>query len=414
MNDPILIARNLIVKRGGAEVLDIPAFDIQRGEVVSLVGPNGAGKSSLLLALAQLIPISQGEIFFDAQLLGRALSAADFRRRIAMVFQEPLLLNQSVYDNAAIGLKLRGAASDEIKTRVMPWLEKLGIAHLAWRSARTLSGGEAQRTSLARALTLNPDLLLLDEPFAALDAPTRAALTADLENILEEMRITTLFVTHDRMEAYTLSHRMAVMLNGRMVQLGEREEVLRAPCSRAVAELMGVTNFLDGVVIGCVDGNPSTALDQRRFIPAPPTGPVPANGGRGLAARSARRGHGQALLVDWRGMTVRTPPADFPRGARVTLCIRPEEIWIWKPGRAVEPDLQINQLSGEIVGKRPHGAVDTLLFRAHGLTPVSNQPYDLELQASYRASQRLGLDVGANATVALRQDAIHVLPQEQY
>ncbi|MBI1800076.1 MAG: ABC transporter ATP-binding protein [Chloroflexi bacterium] len=375
MADLLVSARDLVVKRGGAGVLDIPSFEIRRGEVISLVGPNGAGKSTLLLALAHLIPIARGEVRFEGKQVGRELTVVDLRRRLAMVFQEPLLLNQSVYDNAAIGLKLHGLPAGEIKARVMPWLEKMGISHLSRRAARTLSGGEAQRASLARALALNPDLLLLDEPFGALDAPTRAALLSDLENILEEMRVTTLFVTHDRMEAYTLGQRIAVMINGRIEQFGEREEVLRAPRSRAVAELMGVSNFLDGVVSGRADGD---------------------------------------LIVDWRGMSVRAPQADFPTGARVTLCIRPEEIWIWKPGRPVDPDLQVNQLSGEIVGKRPHGAVDTIFFRAHNLqSGGAKAGYDLELQASYRASQRLGLDVGSQETVALRRDAIHILPRKE-
>src|SRR5204863_7634165 len=134
---------------------------------------------------------------------------------------------------------------------------------------------------------------------------------------------------------------------------------------RAVAELMCARNFLEGVGIGCEPG--------------------------------------QGLVVNWRGMAVHTPWADFGRGALVTLCIRPEEIWIWKPGRDVEPEMRVNHLEGEIVGKRPHGAVDTLFFRAHGLTgslaPVGAPAHhNLELQASYRASQRLGLDVGTTAT----------------
>ena len=371
----LLVARDLIVKRGGARVLDIPAFDIRRGEVVSLVGPNGAGKSSLLLALAQLIPLAHGQVYFEDKLLGRELAPQDFRRRVAMVFQEPLLLNESVYDNAATGLRLRGLDETDIRARVMPWLERLNVAPLAGRAARTLSGGEAQRTSLARALALDPQLLFLDEPFAALDAPTRSALTADLEDILDEMHVTTLFVTHDTMEAYTLSQRIAVMFNGRIAQFAERAQVMRAPKTRAVAELMGARNFLDGVVVGCEPG--------------------------------------QGLVVNWRGMVVHTPWADFPKGAHVTLCIRPEEIWIWKPGRDVEPEMRVNHLEGEIVGKRPHGAVDTLFFRAHGLAPASAPAHhDLELQASYRASQRLGLDVGTTATVALRREAIHVLSAE--
>jgi tungstate transport system ATP-binding protein len=373
MTDNYLDARKLLVRRGGAPVLDIPSFEIRRGEVISLIGPNGAGKSTLLLALAQLLPLLGGEVRFEGRLLGRELPAALFRRRIAMVFQEPLLLNESVYENASTGLRLRGLSRREIETRVMPWLTRLGIAPLAQRSARTLSGGEAQRTSLARALALNPDLLFLDEPFAALDAPSRVALAHELSGILEETRVTTLFVTHDQMEAYTLSRRIAVMLRGRIAQFGERDEVLRSPRTRAVAELMGVSNFLEGTVLGA---------------------------------------DGSDLLVDWRGLTVRAPHAAFEVGARVTLCIRPEEIWIWKPGRAVEPELEVNQLSGQIVARRPQGAVDTLFFRSPQLQPAGDRPYDLELQASYRASQRLGLDTGAYATIALRREAIHILPAE--
>src|SRR5213082_2098845 len=133
---PLLFARDLIVKRGGAHVLDIPSFDVRRGEVVSLVGPNGAGKSTLLLALAQLIPLAQGQVYFEDKQLGRELAPQDFRRRIAMVFQEPLLLNESVYDNAATGLRLRGLSKTDTRARVFPWLERLNIASLAGRSAR--------------------------------------------------------------------------------------------------------------------------------------------------------------------------------------------------------------------------------------------------------------------------------------
>ena len=372
MGDVLLEARNLLVRRGGTRVLAVDSLEIRRGEVVSLVGPNGAGKSSLLLALAQLVPLARGEVRWEGRVVGRELPLQDFRRRIAMVFQEPLLLNESVYDNAATGLRLRGLNERACEARVRPWLARLGIEHLSARSARTLSGGEAQRTSLARALALDPQLLLLDEPFGALDAPSRSALTADLADILEDMQVTTLLVTHDTMEAYTLAGRIAVMFDGTIAQFGEREQVMRAPRTRAVAELMGARNFLDGTVLGCEPGS---------------------------------------LLVDWRGMVVRTPPAGFPAGARVTLCIRPEEIWIWKPGRDVEAEMRVNQLSGVIVGKRPHGAVDTLFFRAEGLAPDGAEGHhDLELQASYRASQRLGLDVGASATVALRREAIHILP----
>ncbi len=178
----------------------------------------------------------------------RPANALAIRRRIAMVFQEPLLLNSSVYQNAALGLKLRGLRGGEIADRLGPWLDRLGIAALAARSARTLSGGEAQRTSLARALVLEPDLLLLDEPFAALDPGSREALLRDFQRIVKEARVTTVFVTHDRAEAFALADRVGVMADGRMLQLGAREDVFLRPASQTVAEIVGVENCLPGRV----------------------------------------------------------------------------------------------------------------------------------------------------------------------
>jgi tungstate transport system ATP-binding protein len=157
------------------------------------------------------------------------------RRRLSLVLQEPLLFDTTVVENVATGLKLRGVPRAEITRRVEAWLERLGIAHLARRQARTLSGGEAQRTSLARALVLEPELLLLDEPFAALDAPTREVLTDDLVPLLRETRTTTVLVTHDRDEAIEIGVRLAVILAGRIARLDVPERVLAAPGDDAVA-----------------------------------------------------------------------------------------------------------------------------------------------------------------------------------
>jgi tungstate transport system ATP-binding protein len=190
------------------------------------------------------------------------------RRRIATIFQEPLLLNATVYENAALGLKLRGVPSHEIARRLEPWLERLGIAHLRERSARSLSGGEAQRTSLVRALVLEPEILLLDEPFAALDPTSREAVLRDFNTVLQENEITTVLVTHDRNEAFALAGRIAVLHQGRLAQIGAREDVFHQPASELVAEIMGIENRLPGVVEESAGAVSTLRINENRFTVA--------------------------------------------------------------------------------------------------------------------------------------------------
>ncbi|GAB4421030.1 MAG: hypothetical protein Kow002_09730 [Anaerolineales bacterium] len=232
--------RNLLVKRGGHPVLQIDALDIQKGEVLAIVGPNGAGKSTLLLALARLLKPERGQIRFNGQQPDESDTA--YRRRIALVLQDPLLFDTSVFENVASGLKFRGVAKDEIKHRVALWLERLGVAHLSKRRAGQLSGGEAQRVSLARALVLEPELLLLDEPFSALDPPTRAHILDDLKRLLADVHTTTVFVTHDLPEAKLLAERMAVIIGNRLRQEGESQTVFAQPADREVAQFFNHRN----------------------------------------------------------------------------------------------------------------------------------------------------------------------------
>ena len=178
----ILEVKNLRVKRGGVSVLDIPYLGVPEGKVLCLIGPNGAGKSSLLLALSCLLKSFQGEIIFREKKIGSNYTVFDYRRNLAMVFQEPLLFDTTVFENVAAGLKIRSATQDEVKRVVEEYLERFGIGHLANRSARKLSGGEAQRTSLARAFAIRPEIIFLDEPFSSLDPPTRESLMGDLES----------------------------------------------------------------------------------------------------------------------------------------------------------------------------------------------------------------------------------------
>jgi tungstate transport system ATP-binding protein len=235
----LLEIRDLTVCRDNRQVLEINALSVEKGEVLAIIGPNGTGKSSLLLTLARLLQPEKGDLRWDGMPLS-ALNPLEYRRRIALVLQEPLLLDASVFENIAIGLRYRGLPSDEIRERVNKWLARVGIESLSKRPGARLSGGEAQRVSLARAFVLNPELLLLDEPFSALDAPTRLRLLDDLKSILNETNTTTVLITHDLKEAARLASRVAVMLQGKIVQIGSPQEVFANPASAEIAAFLGL------------------------------------------------------------------------------------------------------------------------------------------------------------------------------
>ena len=234
----LLQISDLLVCRDGQRVLEIESLSVESGEVLAVVGPNGAGKSTLFLVLARLLKAERGQLIFN----GRPVDSFDdleYRRQIALVLQEPLLMDMSVYENTALGLKFRKRSRAEIADRVTRWLRRLDVAHLSDRPSGKLSGGEAQRVSLARAFVLQPDLLLLDEPFTSLDAPTRARLLEDLKSVLAETRMTTIFITHDLQEARKLATRMVVILDGRIEQSGTPQDVFDRPVNERVADFVG-------------------------------------------------------------------------------------------------------------------------------------------------------------------------------
>ena len=229
--------RNLIIQRNNRDVLKIDSLNIQRGETLAVVGPNGAGKSTLLLALARLLKPIAGDIIFNGNRLAR-WGDLEYRRRISFVFQDPLLLDMTVEQNIALGLKFRKIPKAERQTRVWKWIKQLGIESLTKRRASQLSGGEAQRVSLARAFVLEPELLLLDEPFAALDPPTRTKLLEDLSALLAEDHRTAVFVTHNLNEAAKLSHRVAVIVEGMLRQVGTAKEIKTEPADETVRSFL--------------------------------------------------------------------------------------------------------------------------------------------------------------------------------
>jgi tungstate transport system ATP-binding protein len=250
--DVLFRVDDLLVRRGGMTVLEIPDLSVLQGQILSLIGPNGAGKSTLMLTLAGLLKPARGTLSFRGEPIVDGGFA--YRRHIAMVFQDPLLFDTTVFENVATGLKIRGMSRREIARRVPVYLERFGVDHLAKRSARKLSGGEAQRTSLARAFVTKPEIVFLDEPFSALDPPTRESLTGDLERILRETRTTAVASTHDQTEALRLADRIAVINQGKISQIGTVTEVMNRPADEFVASFVGVETVVPGWVIRTGDG----------------------------------------------------------------------------------------------------------------------------------------------------------------
>jgi len=219
---PLLEIRDLLVRRDGRPVLTIERLTVEQGEVLAVLGPNGAGKSTLLLVLARLLEAERGEVLFRGRAMTEESDLA-YRRRVSVVMQDPLLLDRSVFDNVALGLRFRRLAASEVRRRVEMWLGRLGIAALRERRGLRLSGGEAQRVALARALALDPELLLLDEPFGSVDEPTRNELLADLRGLLAETHTTTLFITHDAEEVQRIASRAVWLEGGRLVATREMD-----------------------------------------------------------------------------------------------------------------------------------------------------------------------------------------------
>ena len=236
MSDLISI-RDLLIQRNGRDALSINSLKIERGETLAIVGPNGAGKSTLLLALAHLIKPVRGRILFNGSLISQ-MDDLEYRRKISFVFQDPLLMDMTVEKNIALGLKFRGTDKEETHTRVGRWSKAMGVESLLGRQASQLSGGEAQRVSLARAFVLDPELLLMDEPFSAVDPPTRAQLLKDLSDLLSQDHRTTIFVTHNLKEAAQVGDRVAVIIDGKLKQVGTPKQIKEKPADKGVKEFL--------------------------------------------------------------------------------------------------------------------------------------------------------------------------------
>ncbi len=233
--------RNLVKRygsgRSGNQVIHGLNADIADGEFVVIVGPSGCGKSTLLRMVAGLEAVSEGEIAMGSRVVNR-LDPSE--RDIAMVFQNYALYpHMSVFDNMAYGLKIAKLPPDQIQARVAKVAQTLELGHLLDRKPKELSGGQRQRVAMGRAIVRQPQVFLFDEPLSNLDAKLRAQTRLEIQKLHRELGITSLFVTHDQVEAMTLAQRMIVMNAGRMEQFGTPEEVYSKPATTFVASFMG-------------------------------------------------------------------------------------------------------------------------------------------------------------------------------
>ena len=277
------------------------SLDVAAGELVAVLGPSGCGKTTLLRLIAGFERPDSGTVTVgDTEVAGPDCFVAPERRRIGMVFQDYALFpHLDVEANVAFGLKGRPRERRQALTRRT--LELVGLQHRAASFPHELSGGERQRVALARALAPEPDVVVLDEPFSSLDAGLRAGLRREVELILRDAEATALLVTHDQEEALTLADRLAVMREGRLVQVGAPEEVYSRPAGRWAAQFLGEVNVVSGVARG---RGAETALGMFD-LPAEASGPVQvAVRPEQLELRPDEQGNAEIVAREFRGHDV--------------------------------------------------------------------------------------------------------------
>jgi molybdopterin-binding protein len=285
------------------------------------------------------------------------------RRKIAMAFQTPLPFSGSVYDNVAYGLRIRKTPKDEIRKAVEDILDAFMIRRLSGSNAANLSGGEAHRVSLARALVFRPELLLLDEPMASLDPETRDILQKELSAILKERGVTCVYVTHSRNEAYQIAEMMAIVYNGKVVQTGEAEDVFYRPADTSIAAFLGTKNIMPGTVVSQTDGLAVIAVGADKTIE--------------IEAVSGAK-----------------------PGAPVSVCLRPEEIFLEKT-EGIHPVASVrNRLSGLVSDVRAMGSTASVTVECG--VPIT-------ALITRRSLNEMRIRRGMNLTLGFKATSVHVI-----
>ncbi|MCS6860682.1 MAG: ABC transporter ATP-binding protein [Abditibacteriales bacterium] len=359
-----------ITKQLNDFTLDV-SFAVNR-EILVLFGPSGAGKTTTLQCIAGLQTPDSGVIRFDGEVIFEAkdgrlrCNVPVHRRRVGYVFQEYALFpHMTVRQNIAYGAR----RLPNVKQQVEEMLRRMRLEGLGDRYPQELSGGQQQRVAIARALMIQPRVLLLDEPFSALDGAVREQLCEDIRRTQREMGLSIVYVTHSLEDAFSIGHRLAVINEGHLEQIGDMSEVFHHPWTPEVARILGTTNVFEGRV---------------------------------------ERTTAEATFIAWRGVTLEVLPQPLHPTARVMFYICPEDVKIIYPDRPLSEAVRHNILHGVVVRNIPHGAMNTLFFKSPDL--VGEREYDLEVRYPNRAYQTLSLTVGSPIQVALRKDAIHLLP----
>jgi putative spermidine/putrescine transport system ATP-binding protein len=233
---------------GQVTVVEGLNLEVRKGEFLSLLGPSGSGKTTILMMLAGFEGATSGDILLDGEKIDHL---PPYRRGMGVVFQNYALFpHMSVAENVAFPLEMRGAPKSEVRPRVKAALDRVQLGHLADRRPDQLSGGQQQRVALTRALVYEPKVILMDEPLGALDKKLREEMQLEIRELHRRLGLTIIFVTHDQFEALTMSDRIAIFDAGKIAQIGTAGEVYDHPHNRFVAEFIGETNLLDGVVKG--------------------------------------------------------------------------------------------------------------------------------------------------------------------
>jgi ABC-type sulfate/molybdate transport systems ATPase subunit len=341
------------------------------GGTAGILGASGAGKTLTLRAIAGLLRPHAGRIVLDGQPVfdhERKIMTPARLRRIGYVFQQYALFpHLTVAQNLAYGLG--GWPKDQRTSRMAELVELLRLHGMEDRRPAGLSGGQQQRVALGRALARNPALMLLDEPFSALDTPTRAALTEQFQELQERLGFTALLVTHDVAEAYALSSYLVVLDQGRVIQQGPSDQVFRKPASPQAARVLGIRNLLPGTVVGADGQKTQVAVD---------------------------------------GIRLRAGPSELKPGTAVTVGIRPQEVTVQPSSPAVEdaPGTPLSGwLSGRLVKQLDRGAHRELLLELRGLSGAGPQLYvELDLAAHHT----LGPDLPTEWRVTIPPSAVHL------
>jgi len=343
--------------------------------VTVLFGPSGSGKTLTLHTVAGLVqPDSgmirvNGTVYFDK---GRGVNLPIPRRRIGYVFQEPSLFpHMTVFENIAYGIT--GLPPTERKRKVNQMIERMRLGGLEKSLPHQISGGQKQRTALARALAASPLLLLLDEPFASLDNPVREKLRLDLLRIGKEDQTPLIFVTHDVEEAFVLAEELVVLNEGRVEQTGNKEDIFYRPQTHKVAKFFGARNIFRGKIteIHAEEKVITVWVEEKSF----------------QASLPYREG---AVVGNW-----------------VRFCIRPEEIMILKEGRPVKESLKGNIFAGEIIRIVEKGAEHALFFKQ------SQDDYDFEISMPNLAYRSLQIREGQRVRVAFKWESIWLIPEKE-